>query len=195
MLKTRSNRPGFTLPEVLVTVAIVSVLAAIVIPTVTNQIGKGDDTNLATNVSGLRTAITAFVVDTRKNPSRLQNLVTVPLATDLDLAGGQFGATAVGKWKGPYLSTSMKALSNTLKTDSIFMALAFAVDSVADTNFVAPLKGMFGLKLGGVANNAAARHLDSLLDNGDGQNAGNLQWAGATPLVTSNRVVMLLMGR
>jgi prepilin-type N-terminal cleavage/methylation domain-containing protein len=194
MLNRRSRR-GFTLPEVLVTVAIVAVLAAIVVPTVTNQISKGDDTNLVTNIAGLRTAITAFVSDARKNPSRLQNLVTVPLAADLDLSGGAFGATAVSKWKGPYLSTSMKALSNTLKTDSLFFALAYAVDSIADSSYVAPNKGMFALKLGGVANSAAALHIDSLLDNGDGQNAGNVRWLGAAPAVTSNRVIVLLMGR
>lgn len=195
MLKNRSSRTGFTLPEVLVTVAIVAVLAAIVVPTVTNQIGKGDDTNLATNVADVRTGVTALVSDIRKFPSRLQNLVTVPLATDLDLSGGQFGASAVARWKGPYISTSMKALSNTLKTDSIFVGLAFAVDSLADTLFVAPNKGMLGLKLGGVANTAAALHIDSLLDNGDGQIAGNVRWLGVPPAVTGNRVVVLVMGR
>jgi len=195
MLKKRSSRMGFTLPEVLVTVAIVAVLAAIVVPTVTNQISKGDDTNLVSNVADIRTGITALVSDIRKYPSRLQNIVTVPLATDLDLSGGAFGATAVARWKGPYLSTSMKALSNTLKTDSVFVGLAFAVDSLADTLFVAPNKGMIGLKLGGVANTAAALHIDSLLDNGDGQVAGNVRWLGAAPAVTGNRVVVLLMGR
>jgi prepilin-type N-terminal cleavage/methylation domain-containing protein len=195
MLKKSSSRKGFTLPEVLVTVAIVAVLAAIVVPTVTNQISKGDDTNLATNVADIRTGITALVSDIRKYPSRLQNIVTVPLAADLDLSGGAFGATAVSRWKGPYLSTSMKALSNTLKTDSIFVGLAFAVDSLADTLYVAPNKGMIGLKLGGVANAAAALHIDSLLDNGDGQVAGNVRWLGVAPAVTGNRVIVLLMGR
>src|SRR5919109_3867613 len=85
MFKNRSSRAGFTLPEVLVTVAIVAVLAAIVVPTVTNQISKGDDTNLVTNIADIRTSITAFVSDARKYPSRLQDMVTVPLATDLDL--------------------------------------------------------------------------------------------------------------
>ena len=195
MSKNRASRIGFTLPEVLVTVAIVAVLAAIVVPTVTNQIGKGDDANLVTNVADVRTGVTALVSDVRKFPSRLQNLVTVPLAADLDLSGGAFGAAAVAKWKGPYLSTSMKALSNTLKTDSIFIGLAFAVDSLADTLFVAPNKGMLGLKLGGVANTAAALHIDSLIDNGDGQIAGNVRWLGAAPVVTGNRMVVLLMGR
>jgi prepilin-type N-terminal cleavage/methylation domain-containing protein len=194
MLKNRSSRTGFTLPEVLVTVAIVAVLAAVVVPTVTNQIGKGDDTNLVTNIADLRTSMTAFVSDARKYPSRLQNLTTVPLAADLDLFGGQFGAAAVARWKGPYVSTSLKALSNTLKTDSIFIGLAYAVDSLADTLYVAPNKGIIGLKLGGVANTAAALHIDSLLDNGDGQNAGNVRWLGAAPAVTGNRLVMLLLG-
>ena len=194
MSKNRSSRTGFTLPEVLVTVAIVAVLAAIVVPTVTNQISKGDDTNLATNIADIRTSMTAFVSDARKYPSRLQNMTTVPLATDLDLFGGQFGAAAVARWKGPYLSTSLKALSNTLKTDSIFIGLAYAVDSLADTLYVAPNKGIIGLKLGGVANTAAALHIDSLLDNGDGQAAGNVRWLGAPPAVTGNRVVMLLLG-
>ena len=89
MLKNRSSRTGFTLPEVLVTVAIVAVLAAIVVPTVTNQIGKGDDSNLTTNFTSLRTGVTAFVSDVRKFPGRLQNLVIAPTATDLDIAGGR----------------------------------------------------------------------------------------------------------
>ena len=194
MPKRRSKSRGFTLPEVLVTLAIVSVLAAIVVPTVTNQISKGDDTSLVTNVAVIRTAVTALVSDSRKWPSRLQNLVTMPLSTDLDLFGGAFGATAVSRWRGPYLSTGMLPLNNATKTDSIDVALAFEVDSLADTLFVAPNKGMIGLKLGGVANAAAALHIDSLLDNGDGQNAGNLRWLGVAPAVTGNRVVMLLMG-
>ena len=81
-----------------------------------------------------------------------------------------------------------------MKTDSIFVGLAYAVDSLADTLYVAPNKGMIGLKFGGVANTAAALHIDSLIDNGDGQNAGNVRWLGVAPAVTGNRVVMLLLG-
>ena len=82
MLRHRASRSGFTLPEVLVTVAIVAILAAVVVPTVTNQIGKGDDSNLTSNVASLRTGITAFVSDVRKFPSRVQHLMTQPVATD-----------------------------------------------------------------------------------------------------------------
>ena len=57
----KSRRAGFTLPEVLVTIAIVSVLAAIIVPTVTSQITKGDETRFQTTIVNLRTGITAFV--------------------------------------------------------------------------------------------------------------------------------------
>jgi prepilin-type N-terminal cleavage/methylation domain-containing protein len=194
MLKNRSSRPGFTLPEVLVTVAIVAVLAAIVVPTVTNQISKGDDTNIVTNVVDQRTAITAFISDVRKFPSRLQNMVLTPAAADLDLFGAAFGAGPVAKWRGPYLATSMKAIGAAgVKSDSIFIGLAFAVDSLCDTLFAAPNKGMLGLKLGGVTSTAVALHIDSLLDGGTGIAAGNLQWVGAPP--TNGRLTLILMGR
>ena len=86
----RTRRAGFTLPEVLVTVAIVAILAAVVVPTVTNQISKGDDSNLTSNVASLRTGVTAFVADVRKFPSRLQHRLIQPITTDDDITGGDY---------------------------------------------------------------------------------------------------------
>ena len=194
MLKNRSSRAGFTLPEVLVTVAIVAILAAIVVPTVTNQISKGDDTNITTNVSSLQSAITAFVSDVRKFPSRLQQLHDKPASGDLDVTGAAFGTAAVARWKGPYQSGGLKAIVDAHPIDSIFVGLAFAIDSLSDTSFTAN-DGYVGVTLGGVANSAAAIHIDSLIDGGTGQTAGNLRWAGTAPAVTNNRLIFLLMGR
>ena len=101
------RRSGFTLTEVLVTVAIVAVLAAIVVPTVTSQIGKGDESRIATTTANLRTGITAFVTDTRKFPGRLSDLFTKPANADDDLFTSDYGAAATGKWKGPYGSTTL----------------------------------------------------------------------------------------
>lgn len=194
MLRPRSRRPGFTLPEVLVTVAIVAILAAVVVPTVTNQISKGDDSNLTSNVASLRTGITAFVSDVRKFPSRLQHLLTQPVATDDDVTGGDYGALAVGRWRGPYQTGSLAAAAANA-TDSVLIGLAYAIDSLSDTSFTAAGNGYVGLTLGGVANAAAAAHIDSLIDGGTGQAAGSLRWAGVAPAVTNNRLTLLLMGR
>jgi prepilin-type N-terminal cleavage/methylation domain-containing protein len=193
MFKQRSRRGGFTLPEVLVTVAIVAVLAAIVVPTVTNQIGKGDDTNMQTNVTSLRTGITAFVSDVRKFPSRMQHLQVKPGNTDDDIEGTDYGAGATSRWNGPYLSGSLKAANQTLAQDSVLWGLAYALDSLSDTAYTA-VDGQVGVTLGGVANTAAALKIDSLIDGGTGQAAGQLRWAGTPPAVTNNRLILLLLG-
>jgi prepilin-type N-terminal cleavage/methylation domain-containing protein len=192
MFKNRSSRAGFTLPEVLVTVAIVAVLAAIVVPTVTNQISKGDDSNLTTNAASVPTTITAFVSDVRKFPGRLQHLVTAPVAADLDVTGAAYGAGPVAKWRGPYQSGSLKTYASSSPTDSIFWGLAYALDSLSDTSFTAA-NGYVGLTLGGVPSTAAALHIDSLIDNGTGAASGSLRWGGSPP--TNGRLIMLIMGR
>ncbi|HEY6219284.1 MAG TPA: type II secretion system protein, partial [Gemmatimonadaceae bacterium] len=51
---------GFTLPEVLVTVTIVAVLAAVMVPAVINQVSKGDVPAVGQDIDALRTAITTF---------------------------------------------------------------------------------------------------------------------------------------
>ena len=194
MFRHRAGRAGFTLPEVLVTVAIVAILAAVVVPTVTSQISKGDDSNLTSNVASLRTGITAFVSDVRKFPSRLQHLVVQPVATDDDITGGDYGSLGVGRWRGPYQTGSLQAAAANA-TDSILMGLAYMIDSLSDTSFTAAGNGYVGVTLGGVANTAAALHIDSLIDGGTGQNAGSLRWAGVSPAVTNSRLTLLLMGR
>ena len=194
MFRNRASRAGFTLPEVLVTVAIVAILAAVVVPTVTNQISKGDDSNLTSNVASLRTGITAFVSDVRKFPSRLQHLLTQPIATDDDITGGDYGALGVSRWRGPYQTGSLQAAAANA-TDSVLVGLAYALDSLSDTSFTAAGNGYVGVTLGGVSSSAAAAHIDSLIDGGTGQNAGNLRWAGVAPAVTNNRLTLLLMGR
>ena len=190
--KSRAKRSGFTLPEVLVTIAIVSVLAAIVVPTVTSQIGKGDDTNLQTNVANARTGVTAFVSDIRKFPSRLQHLLVQPTGTDDDLSATDYGTAAAGRWRGPYMSGSLQA-AGASPTDSVSWALAFAIDSLSDTSFTAA-NGFVGVTLGGVASNAAALRIDSLIDGGTGQTAGSLRWSLTAGAPTNSRLILLLLG-
>lgn len=202
MFKSGMRRRGFTLPEVLVTVAIVAVLAAIVVPTVTNQIGKGDDTNLATNVSSLRSSVTAFVSDVRKFPRRLQNLIEKPASTDDDVTGGDFGASAVARWKGPYLPSTLKSyVSNNLIDSLSWGGLAYVLDSLSDTSFTASggdgTDGYIGLTFAGVTSTATALRIDSIIDGATGRIDGNLRWnqVGVPLSPLNGRLTLLLIGR
>ncbi len=189
MSKNRSNRTGFTLAEVLVTVAIVAILAAVVVPAVTNQITKGDEANIASTVGSLRTGITAFVTDTRKFPRRASDLFNAILSTDKDITVTDYGTAAAGRWKGPYMSGSLGA------ADSLPVGLGFVRNTMKDSGF-ATSSGYVIATIGGVYTDAAAARIDSLIDNGNGLAAGAVRWRTPTaaPALPDSSVKVLLMG-
>lgn len=105
-MRKLSSRRGFTLAEVLVTVTIVAVLAAVMVPAVINQVAKGDVPSVNQDVSGIRTAITTFAADTRRFPGMLSQLGGTSLtAGDKDFTHtATFGADASANYHGPYAS-------------------------------------------------------------------------------------------
>jgi prepilin-type N-terminal cleavage/methylation domain-containing protein len=134
MLKNRSSRTGFTLPEVLVTVAIIAVLAAAVVPTVVNQMSKGEAGAVVSDFNSLSAGITTFVTDVRRYPRTLAQLNTRPTASSalfLDLRGAQYSAAAVNSWKGPYLATTQ--FPGTTPPDGyVFSGLNIKADTLLD---------------------------------------------------------------
>jgi prepilin-type N-terminal cleavage/methylation domain-containing protein len=113
---TGGRRCGFTLPEVLVTVAVVVVLAAVLVPAVVQFAGKGDKPSLLESISTFRSALSAFHLDIGKYPADLRQLIT-PITTsdswidDSQRATGtvleqSYEASDVAKWHGPYLAAN-----------------------------------------------------------------------------------------
>lgn len=96
-------RPGFTLVETLVALAILAVLAALVVPTVVRQMGKADPTRLAADLDNLQTAGGSFGVDVRAVPSDVEDLVARPDAGDTDIRGQPYTDVQTRRWDGPYL--------------------------------------------------------------------------------------------
>lgn len=86
-------RRGFTLAEVLVTVTITAVLAAVVVPSVVNQVTKGDHGAFSSETAAIQTAVTNYAADNRVLPSTFSDLV-------------QQNSAQASQWKGPYLSTA-----------------------------------------------------------------------------------------
>jgi prepilin-type N-terminal cleavage/methylation domain-containing protein len=133
------RRRGFTLPEVLVTITIVAVLAAVVVPAVLNQVSKGDTAALAGDVGALRTAISNFTTDTRHYPANIKDLVTQISASGNDLMGVQYGTAAANAWKGPYFPTSQSITATGSYTTSAFAMTinsAFEAPSSTNANFI-----------------------------------------------------------
>lgn len=107
----KNVRGGFTLPEILVTVTIIAVLAAAVVPAVTQYVNKGNAPASQQDVHQLQNGVTAFTADTRHYPGDLQQLITAIVSTtgsgdslDKDGAAVPLTYTSVdaAKWRGPY---------------------------------------------------------------------------------------------
>src|SRR6266550_2689580 len=84
MLRTAKTRRGFTLAEVLVTLAIIAIMAAILLPALNSQISKGDAGKIASDLTNIQQAAQAFVSDVHRYPADLTQLTTSVGTTDIN---------------------------------------------------------------------------------------------------------------
>ena len=145
------RRAGFTLAEVLVTLAIIAVMAAVLLPALNSQLSKGDTGRLTSDLTNIQTAAQAFVSDVHRYPTSVSELTTAITATStsMDITGGGISttipATLVAKWKGPYLTkdvlgnTAGGAISatftNVLNTTNSVYYLTVSVTGVSLSDF------------------------------------------------------------
>lgn len=103
----RSARRGFTLPEVLVTIAIVATLAAVLLPALNSQLTKGEASRASNDLLAVQTAINTFVSDVRRYPDSLSHLTTAITTLRKDINGNLYPPKLVARWKGPYLNEEL----------------------------------------------------------------------------------------
>ena len=175
----RKRRTGFTLAETLVTVAIIAVLAAVVVPAVTQQLSKGDAPSLQGSISALQTSVTSFVTDVRKFPRRISQLVNAPLAADSALGPYVIGAQGAAAWKGPYATFSLAS------GDSLSLGMNLkALDSLTNVS------NRIQVILSGSTSHTEMLHIDSLIDGASGNAAGNLTWTNTAGVASVLRLFL-----
>ena len=105
----RSQRRGFTLIETIVTVGLLAVLAAFVIPTVIQKGGAGDPVKVTNDLGSVRTALDNFANDTKAGfPGQIWDLTNKPAATD-KLVDNVTVVTPgqIAVWNGPYIGATI----------------------------------------------------------------------------------------
>ena len=110
LLKLRSGR-GFTLVEIMIVVAIISLLAAIAIP---NLLRARHNANEAAGIAALRTISTACESfrAAQTPPAYPANLAALSAATPAYIDAGLAGATAAGTAKQGYFFTYVQVNAN-----------------------------------------------------------------------------------
>ncbi|MEO6909629.1 MAG: prepilin-type N-terminal cleavage/methylation domain-containing protein [Edaphobacter sp.] len=71
----RHDEQGFTLLELMIVMVVISLLAAIAIPSYTNNIRNAKEAVLKEDLHTMRTAIDSYTVDKQKAPESLDDLV------------------------------------------------------------------------------------------------------------------------
>jgi general secretion pathway protein G len=72
---SRSTEQGFTLLELMIVMVVIGLLAAIAIPSYTNNIRNAREAVLKEDLHTMRTAIDSYTVDKQKAPQSLDDLV------------------------------------------------------------------------------------------------------------------------
>jgi prepilin-type N-terminal cleavage/methylation domain-containing protein len=98
-----TSRRGFSLAELLVGLAIMSLLAAVLIPAVAGQIAKSDATRTVNDLASIRTSVEQFLADVKRYPRRISHTTNLITVAQRDVNGALYTAGQVSKWKGPYL--------------------------------------------------------------------------------------------
>jgi prepilin-type N-terminal cleavage/methylation domain-containing protein len=106
------NRGGFTLIETIVTVGLLAVLAAFVIPTVIQKAGVGDPVKVASDVTAIRTALEGFQSDLKSGyPNQLRILTDIPTPQNHFIdSTTAFTSGQIAAWNGPYVAATMGTL-------------------------------------------------------------------------------------
>jgi prepilin-type N-terminal cleavage/methylation domain-containing protein len=169
------NHRGFTLAEILISITLLAVLAAVVVPTIAGQVKKGDLSKMQNDFLAVRGGVEQFLSDVRKYPKSLGQLTNTVAtgAANGPLVGTSFGAAEVGRWRGPYLTKDSIAAAVTGFSMSIkqpFDSMSFAITGAAR----AAGQVYMTLSVGGI-DSLTTLQLDAMMDDGV-TNTGSIRW-------------------
>ncbi len=111
----RRTRGGFTLAEILIALALIAILAAVLLPTVAGQIGKGDSGRTSQDLNAIRAGVEQFLADVHRYPGKYSQLTKKITTSDKDINLTTYPSGLVAAWSGPY-TTKLLNDANVLPT-------------------------------------------------------------------------------
>jgi len=100
MIIDLKGKKGFTLLELLIAIAVISILSAIITFNLTNAINKSKTTQAKAFIGKLELAISMYKIDTGEYPSDTEGSASLRRALDPD---PDDPVRNISGWKGPYL--------------------------------------------------------------------------------------------
>lgn len=95
---------GFTLAEVLVTLALIALLGAALLPVVSGQILKGDAGRVTEDLRAVQLGVEQFLGDVHRYPGKYSDLSKAITTANTDVNAVAYTTGLVNKWAGPYVA-------------------------------------------------------------------------------------------
>lgn len=151
----------------MVTLAIIAVLAAVMIPTIRGRLQDSYEDAIVAEFTSLASAVQAYRQDVGKYPPALDYLSALR-ASPVDRCGVALSANAQANWRGPYVSRVIANVANYVfaQKDSII--------DVLTTEATPPPAGFF-IRLAG-PDTLTAHNIDLRIDGAVNSAAGQLRW-------------------
>ncbi|MDB4876519.1 MAG: ral secretion pathway protein [Gemmatimonadetes bacterium] len=184
MLTNRARlRKGFTLAEVIVSITLVAILSAVVVPVVRGRFQDGYENSLIQEFSTLAAGINAYRQDIGKYPPKLDYLSAIPaVGTAKDFCGNLLAASDWAKWRGPYVSRMI--------TNSPAYYVVAQSDSVQDL-LTRPAGFLNTIQIQIVGPDTVTTvHVDLKIDGSVLRTGGTLLWSSGAGVSTEMRYVI-----
>jgi general secretion pathway protein G len=182
-----TRKPGFTLAEILVALAIIALLTAVIIPTVGGRLRQSQASAIADELTSLTTAINAYRQNVLKYPLKLDLLTNTPTTASQDICGTLMVAANINKWQGPYLARP-------ITTDTDFPVGDATVNDLLVRNPSSGAGvGTLQIKMD-VVDTVAAVALESQYDGNADFTSGSILWTRTNPGVGTLTYLMPIRG-
>lgn len=103
------RRAGFTLPEILVTIAIIAALSVVTIPAVMNKLTEARAAALAETLDGINETVQNYRGNVGRYPVALSQLSAKPTTGAKEICAGTVPDVNINQWRGPYTSRTFTA--------------------------------------------------------------------------------------
>jgi prepilin-type N-terminal cleavage/methylation domain-containing protein len=167
---TVRGRRGVTLIEIVVAVAIITILAAALAPSVIGALDRNRVEDASESIDALVSAMSDMRLDNQDWPGKLSHLAAPISIADKNICGNAYSSGKVSQWAGPYVS-------RTVPTTGIPIGIGTARDSLV-REVISGQDAYLKMQIDDVTAEDASS-LDDIYDK-DGSSAGTIRWGSAS---------------
>ena len=177
-----ADRPGdtvrsaFTLPEILVTMAIIATLAVVALPAVMNKLTEARAAALAETLDGINETVQNYRGNVGRYPRSLSQLSAKPATGAQESCGVATPDVNINQWRGPYTSRTFTTSGTKIGDATVVDALRRVPSGVSTTSY-----GVLYVDATAV-DSVVASYLETSFDGTPfNYSAGTIWWTRAAP--------------